>query len=105
MMIVLIAAGGGIGAVLRYVLSKWNSTFPYGTLMANVLAALMIGFLIPSLKEGHLYAFFVTGFCGSLSTVSTFALEVVTKKYSLRYMAVTGMLTLLAVFIGYSLSI
>lgn len=105
MMIVLIAVGGGIGAVLRYFFSKWNGEFPFGTLTANALAALSIGFLIPYLQEGAAFAFFVIGICGALSTVSTFALEVVTTKYSLRYMAVSWVLTLLAVFIGYHLSV
>lgn len=104
MIYVLIAVGGGIGALLRSALSKWNDIFPYGTLAANVFAALFIGFLIPFLKEGNLFAFFVTGICGALSTVSTFALEAATTNYSKRYIVFTGLLTLVAVFTGYQLS-
>lgn len=105
MTIVLIALGGGLGAVFRYALSKLNASFPFGTLIANVMAALLIGFLIPFLKEGNLFAFFVTGICGSLSTVSTFALEAATTKYSKRYIVFTSLLTLFAVFLGYQLSL
>ncbi|MFC4355914.1 fluoride efflux transporter FluC [Chryseomicrobium palamuruense] len=101
---VLVALGGGCGAILRYLLSRWNVTFPFGTLTANVLAALCIGFLIPYLKEGNVFAFFVTGICGSLGTVSTFALEAVTTNYSIRYMLITWLLTCAAVYIGHQLN-
>ncbi|MGB5439275.1 MAG: CrcB family protein, partial [Gammaproteobacteria bacterium] len=51
-----IAAGGAIGAVLRYWLStaiqsRTASAFPYGTLTVNVVGSLLIGFLYIWLTE------------------------------------------------------
>jgi CrcB protein len=48
--LLLIAAGGGVGSVLRYWVQGWgqkfaNGSFPLGTLVVNVLGCLVIGFL------------------------------------------------------------
>ncbi|MGB5427819.1 MAG: CrcB family protein, partial [Gammaproteobacteria bacterium] len=48
--IVAIAAGGALGALLRYwtstaVHSRLGSAFPYGTLTVNILGSLLMGFL------------------------------------------------------------
>ena len=48
--VLAIAAGGALGALLRYwtslaVHSKFGSGFPYGTLTVNVLGSLLMGFL------------------------------------------------------------
>ena len=57
-----IAAGGAIGALLRY----WASTgvhawlgrgFPYGTLFVNVLGSLLMGFLFVDPMTGAMYGF------------------------------------------------
>ena len=76
--------GGGLGAVSRYGLGKWlgfsATGFPIGTLAANLLACLLLGFLggivmhkanfNPQLKLG-----LATAFCGGFSTFSTFSIE------------------------------
>lgn len=48
--IILVACGGAIGASFRYVLTtvlkeKMLSTFPYGTLVVNLLGCFLIGFV------------------------------------------------------------
>lgn len=80
----LVGAGGFLGAILRWGIDGWlGSGLPLGTLGANLLAAVLLGVL---LSEAHLPRWpgadarllVGTGFCGSLSTYSTFALETAT---------------------------
>ena len=80
-----IAAGGGVGALLRF----WVSTgthallgrgFPYGTLTVNVLGSLMMGFLyvwlLDRIVTGPVVrAFLLIGLLGGFTTFSTFSIE------------------------------
>lgn len=104
-----IALGGALGAAGRYFLSKLNGKLPYGTFIANFIASLLIGYLIPSLQQGNFSAFLIIGICGALSTVSTFALEAATSTKPIRYILATWLATwlatLLAVGAGYLLAI
>lgn len=82
-----IAAGGALGAVLRYwvataVYNNLGRDFPWGTLLVNVLGSVLIGFLAVFLAERVLAlewraALFI-GFLGAFTTFSTFSLETVT---------------------------
>ena len=83
--IIAIALGAAFGALLRWQLgSKLNSVFPTippGTLVANLIGAYVIGLCIaffatyPAISpEWRLLV--VTGFCGGLTTFSTFSAEI-----------------------------
>jgi CrcB protein len=70
--LLLVAAGAMPGAVLRWL---WSGT-ERGTLSANLLAALLLGALLPlQLQRPRLWLLAGVGFCGSLSTFSTWMLE------------------------------
>jgi CrcB protein len=83
--VLAIAAGGAIGALLRYwvssaVQNRTTSVFPYGTLTVNVIGSLLIGFLyiwlIERLAVGPaVRAFMLIGVLGAFTTFSTFSIE------------------------------
>lgn len=82
-----IALGAALGALLRWQLgSKLNSLFPTippGTLAANLIGAYVIGlgiafFATYSAISPEWRLLVVTGFCGGLTTFSTFSAEVTT---------------------------
>ena len=74
----LIALAGGLGAVVRFLLSGWISKLPWGTLVANILASFVVGLVLRSVDtNGFLAAVVVTGLCGGLSTFSTFSAQTV----------------------------
>ena len=79
----VVAGGAAIGAPLRYltdraVQTRHESAFPFGTLSVNVVASLVLGLVtgIAALSP-TLLALVGTGFCGALSTYSTYSFEAV----------------------------
>ena len=84
MTILLVLVGGMVGAPLRYltdvaVTRRVQTTFPAGTLLANVLACLVLGLVAGAgLGSGSAAgALLGTGLAGAMSTYSTFAFETV----------------------------
>jgi fluoride exporter len=87
-MLLMVAAGGALGAVARYgtVVAVGRLTgfgFPWGTVTVNLLGSLALGLLIGGLAHGlHLSqevrGLIVVGFLGAFTTFSTFSLDTVT---------------------------
>ena len=74
----LIALAGGLGAVIRFLLSAWIGKLPWGILVANILASFLVGLVLRAGDtSGFIAAVVVTGLCGGLSTFSTFAAQTV----------------------------
>ncbi|MCX8085901.1 MAG: fluoride efflux transporter CrcB [Rhodocyclaceae bacterium] len=85
--ILAISLGAAVGAVSRWLLgAKLNSLFPAippGTLAANVIGGYIVGLAIAFFAQAPNLApewrlLIITGFCGGLTTFSTFSAEVVT---------------------------
>jgi fluoride exporter len=84
-MLIAVAAGGAAGSVLRFLITqqmlRLSGEFPYGTLVVNVLGALLIGlfarmFTGPDTNLAARAALTV-GFCGGFTTFSTYSAELV----------------------------
>jgi len=99
----LVVAGGLVGASLRYLLGvdakfRLHSVFPWGTFAANAGASLLLGFLSEAVTDGELgprlQLLLATGFCGALSTWSTFSYELMTLASARRLGLAAGYLTL-----------
>ncbi|MFN4057936.1 MAG: fluoride efflux transporter FluC [Roseinatronobacter sp.] len=79
--LVLAALGGGLGAALRLGLTwaalwGWGEAFLVATLIANLGGSALIGALSVRDLSANARAFWMTGFCGGLTTFSALALEV-----------------------------
>ena len=82
--VVWVFVGGGLGSICRYaitiILKETNSLYPWPTLLANATGSLLIGVLADQLMRSTSVQsantlFWIIGFCGGLTTFSTFALE------------------------------
>jgi len=81
--ILFVFVGGGLGSVLRYLLSRQLNplfeNFYLGTFTVNILGSLLIGLFIgmelKSLLSKPSLLLLVAGFCGGFTTFSAFALE------------------------------
>lgn len=66
-----IAVAGGIGAVLRLLLTKLDGWLPWGIMTANALGSFTVGFVAQG-QLGLIGLIAVIGFAGGLSTYSAF---------------------------------
>ncbi len=84
MNVLLVAAGGAIGAAARYLAGLWivarlGAGFPWGTFFVNVTGSFLIGIILVLVERGTLPAearlFLAVGVCGGYTTFSSFSYE------------------------------
>ncbi len=85
MQYILVFVGGGLGSITRFGIGNlstrfFGTTFPYGTLISNLLSAFIIGALVALAFEvsrisDQTRLLLITGFCGGFSTFSAFTSE------------------------------
>lgn len=80
--ILYVAIGGLIGAISRFVVvnrvsKHMPSSFPYGTLIVNVIGSFLLGLLYGLAVSVHVKALVGAGFLGAFTTFSTFQYEIV----------------------------
>ena len=117
--LIWVAAGGAIGACLRYLSSITIKfiypSFHFGTLFVNVLGSFIIGLLMNYLEnrnvpENFIRYFIIIGLLGSYTTFSAFSFEVIdllnNRKIfiSLIYILLSVSSCLFFAFLGYNIN-
>ncbi|CVI57984.1 MULTISPECIES: fluoride efflux transporter CrcB [Agrobacterium] len=117
--IALVAAGGAIGSVFRYLVGVLcmrfaGPNFPWGTLAVNVAGSFLIGLLVELVARRlnasmEMRLFIVTGLLGGFTTFSSFSLDAVslfergTLGLSAVYVLASLVVSIAAVFAGLAL--
>ncbi|MFD8543002.1 fluoride efflux transporter CrcB [Streptomyces sp. NPDC059649] len=106
----LVIAGAVVGAPLRYltdraVQTRHDSLFPWGTFTVNVVGSLILGLVTGAIAAGaassQLQLLIGTGFCGALTTYSTFSYETLRlAEEGARFFALANVVASLAVGLG-----
>ena len=117
-----IALGGALGSVGRFWLSgliagRYGETFPWGTLVVNVIGSFVIGFFATiTSPDGRLLApvgfrqFFIYGVCGGYTTFSSFSWQTLELAHDGEWLRAGGnvlgsvALCLVAVWLGHLLA-
>jgi fluoride exporter len=81
--IILVGTGGFIGSVMRYLVQYYMeksmmSTFPWGTLAANIAGSFIMGVVFAMADKGNMLnaewrIFLTVGICGGFTTFSAFS--------------------------------
>jgi fluoride exporter len=114
--LLLVAAGGAIGAGLRHLanlaaLRLFGPNFPWGTMGINIVGSLAMGILIEALMRragtsNELRLFVATGILGGFTTFSAFSLDFAVLLQrgdtgsALFYVLASVILSILALFLG-----
>lgn len=114
--ILLVGAGGAAGSIARFLLQYfigryYPSSFPWGTLVVNVVGCFIIGVVYAFGEKGNVLApeirvLLATGFCGGFTTFSSFAYENISLMrdgelfYTFMYVAASIIVGFLAAYMG-----
>jgi CrcB protein len=111
-----VAIGGSLGSVARYLVAIGagrlvGTSFPWGTLVINIVGSFLIGVFAESLAlilnvSQTLRVFLIVGICGGFTTFSTFSLDAIVLMQrgelwpAAVYIAASVALSILALFGG-----
>jgi CrcB protein len=86
--VLLVMLGGAVGSATRYATDRWvqghhRLRFPLGTLAVNLVGCFVLGVIAGGVAQSgwspHVQSLVGIGFCGGLTTFSTFSVELVTQ--------------------------
>lgn len=105
MTVLLVALGAAVGAPLRYLTGRLVPG-PRATLIVNVAGSLVLGFVLGLPLSPALTALLGVGFCGALTTYSTFAYETLRlpRRDAVRNVLVSLVAGLAAAYLGLALA-
>jgi CrcB protein len=113
-----IGLGSFIGGIARYLITlliqnKFLTTYPFGTMVVNIIGCFLIGIVYGLSERGNLNAewrlFLATGILGGFTTFSSFSNDSVSMlrdaQYwqALSYIGLSVIIGLIATFVGISL--
>lgn len=114
--ILIVFTGGGLGAVLRLLGYFFipNQSFPFATLVVNILGSLFIGIIFGMNARHTVFSeemkiFLATGICGGFTTFSAFSLENMgllqqgKMAMAFMYIIISVLLALVATWVGFRL--
>ena len=112
--------GGFMGTCIRFLMNQFShsvfqGSYPLGTFLVNILGCFIIGLLTGLVEKNHLLTpqmslLLITGFCGGLTTFSTFANDIFSLTQnrqiaiSLLYIVATFTISMLMVWAGRTLA-
>lgn len=102
-----VALGASVGAPLRFALGRrFDGALPWGTLAVNVGASLGLGLCVGWSLDGAALALVGAGFCGGMSTYSSFAVQTrdLGRSGGTAYAALTLGLGLAAASVGFAVA-
>ena len=75
-----VALGGSLGSMARYWMTQVvaqvvGETFPWGTLLVNILGSFVIGWFMPLPTSEGMRLFVTVGICGGFTTFSAFSIQ------------------------------
>lgn len=114
MTLLLVLVGGAVGATVRYltdvaIQARFDPVLPWGTFAVNVVGSAVLGLLagVGAALPGWIGSLVGVGFCGALTTYSTFGNETVqlarsgARAYALLNVALTLVVGLAMAVIGW----
>ena len=116
--LILVFVGGGLGSSIRYLIAKCSNknliSFPFGTSISNLVGCFIIGLLIAyydknDIPKKDIFLFISIGFCGGLTTFSTFMVDVFYMlkneniQYLLTYFSINFFVGFFFIYLGFSL--
>jgi CrcB protein len=114
MLYLWIAFGSALGGVSRFALGSWivdkyGTSFPWGTLLINIIGSGLIGLFATTVKPAPWRQLLMAGLCGGFTTFSSFSLETLLllrqghSTRALAYIALSVLVCLASVWMGHTI--